>query len=179
MTDLEIFYKRRSIRKYLDTPIEDYLIENILSAAMAAPSAMNFQPWRFIVVKDTEKLKKIRQALFFGKINAPCAISVCGSIASIGKYGADKFWVQDCSAATENILLAVSALGLGGVWCGVHSIYKYEKEISSIMELPEGVKPLNIIFVGYPAETKSPRSQYDPQKIYRDTFGNRWIDIIK
>jgi len=97
---------------------------------------------------------------------------VCGDLRA-GKR-AEKFWIQDCSAATENLLLAATGLGLGAVWCGVTPIERYQKQIAEILLLPQGVVPLNVIFIGHPAEEKPPRTQYDPKNISHNAFGNPW-----
>jgi nitroreductase len=172
----EWIYQRRSIRKFTSEPIEDKQLEELLRAGMAAPTAMNLQPWLFVVVKDEIRLAKIRSTLAFGKMNALCAISVCGNLQK-SRNLVERFWVQDCSAATENILLAATSLGLGAVWCGVHPIHFYVPKIASILELPEGIIPLNVIFVGNPAETKPARTQYDARKVFLDRYGQPWEQL--
>jgi len=167
---LETIFARRSIRRYQDKPLEKEKIELLLQAAMAAPSAMNFKPWEFVVVTDPQRLKEIRNALTFGKHNAPAAISVCGNLSFYKNTKANRFWVQDCSAATENIMLAAVELGLGTVWLGVHPIHNYIKRISRILHFPEHVIPLNVIYVGYPAEEKPARTQYSPDRVHWETY---------
>jgi len=162
---LNFIYRRRSIRKFTEQPIEPEKITELLKAAMAAPTAMNTQPWQFVVVTEEELLKKIRNTLVFGKMKAPLAIVVCGNLGVFNKRVTNRFWVQDCSAATQKILLAAGALGLGGVWCGVHPIHTFERRISQILSLPEEVTPLNVLYIGYPAEEKPARTQYDPAKV--------------
>lgn len=174
MDALNFIYKRRSIRKFTDAPVEDALIEQLLRAAMAAPSAMNLNPWRFVVIRDPQRLERLRKALPFARMNAPTAISVCGDVRSLRRMVSENFWQQDCSAATENLLLAASALGLGAVWCGVTPIARLQKAVSAVLELPEGVLPLNLVFIGYPAEEKPARTQYDPALVFLDTYGNPW-----
>jgi len=167
---LETIYARRSIRQYQEKPVEKEKLEELLKAAMAAPSAMNIKPWEFVVVTQKETLDEIRASLTFGKHNAPAAIIVCGNTAFYKHPIAVEFWVQDCSAATENILLAAVGLGLGTVWLGVHPIHNYIKQISKILSLPENVKPLNVIYVGYPAEEKDRRTQYNPERVHWESY---------
>ena len=174
MNALECIYKRRSIRKFSGAPVEDALIEELLRAAMAAPSAMNLKPWRFVVVRDPERLERLRKVMPFGKMDAGTAISVCGDLRSGRRIVSENFWQQDCSAATENLLIAASALGLGAVWCGVTPLARLQKAVSAVLELPEGVLPLNLVLVGYPAEEKPARTQYDPALVSLDSFGTRW-----
>ena len=165
-----LFYARRSIRKYQEKTVEKEKIELLLKAAMAAPTAMNSKPWEFVVITEPENLEKIRSSLMFGKFNAPAAIVVCGNTSKFKRPMAEKFWVQDCSAATQNILLAAVELGLGTVWCGVHPVHVFTKRVSEILMLPPQIKPLNVIYVGYPAEEKPPRTQYDESRIHWETY---------
>ena len=158
--------------KFTDEPVSNAQIDLLLQAAMAAPTAMNLKPWHFVVVTEAEILRRINHTLIFGKMKAPCAISVCGDLRA-GKR-VEKFWIQDCSAATENLLLAATGLGLGAVWCGVTPIERYQKQIAEILLLPQGVIPLNVIFIGHPAEEKPPRTQYDPKNISHNAFGKPW-----
>lgn len=174
MNQLDLFFRRRSIRKYTDQPVSDEIIEDLLQAAMAAPTARNLQPWQFVVVREADVLAQLRAALPFGKINAPCAVCVCGGLPLIKRLVVERFWQQDCSAATENILLAATAMGLGSVWCGVYPLKKAENGVREVLALPKDVLPLNVIFLGYPAEEKLARTQYDPAKIFRDTHGTPW-----
>ncbi len=170
MMDVDTIYARRSIRKYQDKSVEKEKLETLLKAAMAAPSANNRKPWEFVVVTDPGVMAKIRSALMFGKYNAPAAIIVCGNTSLFKNPVSTQFWVQDCSAATENILLAAVTLGLGTVWLGVHPIHNFSKRISKVLGLPAHIKPLNVIYVGYPAEEKPPRTQFDPKRIHWDQF---------
>lgn len=166
----DTIYARRSIRKYEDKPVEKEKLELLLKAAMAAPSAMNIKPWEFVVVTNSETMDRIRSALMFGKFNAPAAIAVCGNTSVFKNPMAQKFWVQDCSAATENILLSAVGLGLGTVWLGVHPVFVYTKRISEILSLPKHVTPLSVIYVGYPADHKEARTQYDEKRVHWETY---------
>lgn len=172
-TSLNLIFQRRSIRKFLPNPVEHEKIEKLLEAAMAAPSAMNMQSWDFIVITAKEKKLQIRNALTFAKMDAPLIICVCGNSKRSRNLVFDRFWVQDCSAATENLLLAAVGLGLGAVWCGVHPINLYVKNIAKVLELPDHVIPLNVIFVGYPAEVKEPRTQFKPERVHWQSFGSK------
>jgi nitroreductase len=157
---------RRSIRKYTKEPITEEEIKNLIESAMAAPSASNLKPWHFIVVTERETLNKLAEAHQHAKMlnEATLCISVCGD------PDASRFWVQDCSAATENILLAVTALGLGAVWCGVHPRPERVSEISKILGIKAPIVPLNLIAIGHPAEEKEPRTQYDESRIHREKW---------
>jgi nitroreductase len=159
MDIIDIIFKRRSIRKYTPQPVDEDTLRRLLQAAMAAPSAVNGQPWEFIVVTDKEMLAEMYRSLPYGRYAAPAAIVVCANPAiASNKDAAERFWVQDCSAATENILIAAAGLGLGAVWCGVHPNPNREKAIANVFSIPAGVTPLNVILVGYPDEDKPPRT---------------------
>lgn len=174
MTDMiDMIFKRRSIRRFTDEPVSEAELTRLLEAGMAAPTAMNAQPWEFVVITENEVLQQLRDTIFFGKYNHPAAIAVCGSMRVTKFKSADRFWVQDCSAATENILLAATSMGLGTVWIGVYPIATYVKRVSKILNLPEGVTPLNLIYIGHPAETKEPKTQYDPRKVHWQVYQDR------
>lgn len=170
METMEAIYARRSIRKYQEKPVEPEKIELLLKAAMAAPSARNSKPWEFIVVTEPSTLDQVRGAMTFGKFNAPVAIIVCGNLSVVRRPLSGQFWVQDCTAATENILVAAVSLGLGTVWCGVHPIHVLTKRISKVLQLPDHVKPLNVIYVGYPDQEKPSRTQYDAGRVHWQTY---------
>jgi nitroreductase len=167
---IDIIMQRRSIRKFSDKPIEVEALVTLLKAGMAGPSAMNAQPWEFVVVTDHVTMDKLRSGLLFGKMNAPAAICVLGSKRMQRNKTGDRFWVQDCSAATENILLAATALGLGSVWVGIHPVVHFERVVMRVLNLPDGLTPLNLIYIGYPAETKEPRTQYDESRVHWGAF---------
>ncbi|MBN1766034.1 MAG: nitroreductase family protein, partial [Sedimentisphaerales bacterium] len=120
MDALEAIFKRRSIRRFTDQPISDEIVEQLLRAAMAAPSAHNEQPWHFVTINDRTILEKITEVHPYAQMlkEAPLAICVCGDKSLENDPGVD-YWVQDCSAATENILIAATALGLGSCWLGI------------------------------------------------------------
>ena len=160
----ELILARRSIRKYTNEPIIESQIKTMLEAAMAAPSASNRKPWHFIVVTDRQKLNDLATAHPYGKMlfEAPLCIVVCGD-----KTISSGSWVQDCSAATENLLLAVTALDLGAVWLGVYPREERVSFVRRILNIPNSVIPLNLISIGYPAESKDPRTQYDNSRVHK------------
>ena len=164
----EIF-ERRSIRKYSKLPIPDSDIENLLRAAMAAPSAGNQQPWEFILIKDKKILGDITKVHHYSQMlkEAQLAIVVC---ADLDKEKHGGYWVQDCSAATENILIEAQHLGIGSVWLGVYPREDRVKGIKELLNLPLRVIPLSIISLGYPAEKKEPSNRYDNLRIHI----NKW-----
>jgi len=163
---IENIMTRTSIRSYTDQPVEQEKIETMLKAAMAAPSAVNKQPWHFVVVTNREKLDSLaeggpRKGLTAG---APLAIVVCGDSNNFFE-SKPEFWVQDVSAATENLLLAAHALGLGAVWTGCYPDEIRINAISSKLGLPENLIPLTVVVIGYPAENPAPKDKWNESKI--------------
>jgi nitroreductase len=163
---------RTSIRAYDARPVEDAKIETILRAGMAAPTAVNLQPWKFVVIKDKQTLKAISENFRSMKMaeNAALAIVVCGDMELTLKEDAKDFWVQDVSAATENMLLAAHGLGLGAVWCGIYPVQERVKALSELLNLPENIIPLNVVPIGYPAETPEPKDKWKPENVHYETW---------
>ena len=162
---IQTIFARRSIREYTDQPITEADIKTLLEVAMAAPSASNRKPWHFVVVSKRQTLDRLAEDHPYGKMlfKAPLCIAVCGDTTI-----AEHYWVQDCSAATENLLLAATALGLGAVWLGV---YPGENRIAAVrqaLNIPEGFLPLGLISVGHPAEQKEPRTQYEQARVHHE-----------
>lgn len=164
---LQWIFARRSIRKFHANPIEDEKIDLILQAAMAAPSASNNKPWHFITVRDRQTLNRIADFHPYGKMcyEAALAIVVCAD-PSIS----ERCWVQDCSAATENILLAGTSLGLGTVWLGVHPRAERKEELKRLFGILGNIEILSIVALGYPAEKKAPRTQYDETRVHHEVW---------
>lgn len=162
----EALLKRRSIRKFKDEKISEELINELLIAAMSAPSACNKKPWEFFVITNEEKLQELKKASRFARYDAPLAIVVCGNLSKTLPLQLSTYWIQDCSAATQNILLRVTDLGLGAVWCGAHPQKNVEKKIKEILDLSDKLVPLNIIFIGYPNQEVEPRTQLEEKKIH-------------
>lgn len=162
----EVLLKRRSIRKFTNQKIDKEIIEELLIAAMSGPSACNRCPWEFYVITDKDKLLELKGASRFTKMDAPLAIVVCGNLSRALPVQLSSYWIQDCSAATENILLRATDLGLGTVWCGIHPQKRAEKRVSEILDLNSKWIPLNIIWIGYPAENPEERTQYDSKRVH-------------
>ena len=166
---MEEIFNRRSIRKYKDKDVSDNTIKKILKAGMAAPSAGDQQPWQFIVIDEDEIKKQITNIHPYADMlnQAPAGILVCGD-KSLEKHKG--YWVQDCSAATQNILLMIDSLGLAGVWLGVYPREKRVNGISKLFDLPENVIPFSLISMGYPAEAKKPNDRYLENRVHY----NKW-----
>jgi nitroreductase len=167
---LDLIFKRRSVRIFSKKSVEKETLTKLLQAAMAAPSASNSRPWEFIAITDPDTLEELRKSLKYGKYNAPAAIVVCANLDLAQNESALRFWAQDCSAATENILIAAAGMDLGTVWIGSYpkeDVMQIEREILGI---PDNVTPLSLVYVGYPAEEPQPRTQYDAQRVHWDKY---------
>jgi nitroreductase len=163
---LQIIFSRRSIRKYTDQPVSEADITSLLQAGMAAPSAANRKPWHLVVVTDKQTLGAIAAAPPYSRTlgDAALVIVVCGD-PSISDW-----WLQDCTLATENILIAVAALGLGAVFLGCYGKAEREQPIRQVLGIPEEIGLASVLSIGYPAEEKEARTQYDPARVHR----NKW-----
>ena len=170
---LQVIRAHTSIRAFDPTaPVSEEQIETILRAGACAPSAMNKQPWAFVVVRETSQLKALAEALPYSRVGngAQAAIVVCGRLDN-GLPGRGKeYWIQDCSAASQNILLAVKALGLGAVWTGVYPGEDRVAVVRKILNIPEDYMPLNVIPIGVPAENPPPKDKWTVNRVHRD----RW-----
>jgi nitroreductase len=163
MDAMEAILTRRSIRRYTAQAVSDELIKELLQAAMSAPSAGNQQDWQFVVVRNREVLDELAGVHPYAPLTgAPLAILVCGDLQRESHKG---FWVQDCAAATQNLLLAAHANGLGAVWCGCYPREERAAGLRKALSLPEHIVPLALVVIGYPAEKKGRQDRYDPAKV--------------
>jgi nitroreductase len=169
MEAMEAIISRRSIRKYTPDSVTEGEIHELLAAAMSAPSSSNGQPWHFVTITDRQTLDEIPKFHPYSNMikEAPLAVVVCGDLQLEKGKGV---WVQDCSAATENLLVAAHAMGLGAVWLGVHPIEERINGVRKLLGLPAHVVPLCIIVVGHPAEKKPPSNRFNPERVHR----NKW-----
>lgn len=171
---IDCIMTRASVRSYTDTQVPDSIIEKILRAGMAAPTAANQQPWQFVVVTEQYLKDSITSAFEYTKMVENCsfAVVVCGDMDNLfkGDIPEGGFWVEDCSAASENMLLAAHALGVGGVWCGIYPIKEREETLRHILNLPTTLTPLNVMAFGYPSQPVSPKDKWKPEKIHYNTF---------
>jgi nitroreductase len=171
---IENIMTRTSIRQYKDQPVEQEKIDIMLKAAMAAPTAVNLQPWHFIVI--TEK-KTIDMLAGRQPTNAPLLIAVCGDTDKTsmpdGKMKLPDFWVEDVSAATENLLLAAHALGLGAVWTGVYPAMERVAEVANVLNCPQNIVPVAVVRIGYPDESPEPKDKFKEENISYNKFGGK------
>ena len=167
MDALNAIFNRRSIRKYTNQHIDDDTVNLLIKAGMAAPTCVNSRDWHFVVIRSREHMEKIMQ---LKPINADMlreasvAIMVCGDM-SLAYSGNPDYWIQDCSAATQNILIAATSLGIGSVWLGVWPNEKRSQALREYFGLAQTLVPFSIISLGYPGEQKAPKNLFDTDKI--------------
>ncbi|MDD3643540.1 MAG: nitroreductase family protein [Candidatus Krumholzibacteria bacterium] len=163
----DIIFRRRSIRRFAPGQIPEEALRTLLGAGMSAPSSNDRQPWEFVLVTERAHLDRLAEAHPHGKMlfEAAAAIAVCGLPGISPDY-----WVQDCSAATENILVAAAALGLGSVWLGCHPRQERVAAVREILGIPASIGVLSLVALGRPAEAKEPRDRYDEARVHRETW---------
>ena len=158
---------RASVRVFKHDAVPDDAIEKLLKAGMAAPTALNAQPWHFIVIRDREQLKSLSAASeYTGRLaDAPLAIAVCGDMTKKAKSAEGIYWVHDACAATENILLAAHAMGLGAVWTGSYPVEARYQLAQKVLSLPDHLIPVSIVAVGYPAAAVDAKDKWNPSNV--------------
>ncbi len=171
MDALKTILERRSIRAYTDKQVSDEVIENLLRAGMYAPCAMNSKPWEFLVIRDKEKKAAISCLGTYWKMlkDAPIAILVMANLKDY-KGSTKEYFIQDCSAAAENILLAAKAQGLGGVWLGLYPKQDRMQGIRDICGIPEDIIPFSLLSIGYSAQTPEPHKSFYKEKVHYDKY---------
>lgn len=169
---LDAIATRASVRSYQDKPVDDATIEKLLRAGMAAPSARNLQPWHFIAVTDRAKLNALAEGNSHASMlaKAPLAIVVCGDM---DKAAGLEMWIQDCSAATENILLAAHALGLGAVWTANYPYPDRVEVTTKNLGLPQNIVPLCVIAIGYPNGSEQPKDKWKLENVSYNIYGGK------
>ena len=169
MDVFEAIYSRRSVRKFENKPVSEEDIKELLGAAMMAPSAGNQQPWQFIIVDDEEKMTAITKINEYAPMadKAPIGILVCGD-KSLEKYAG--YWVQDCSAAIQNLLLATQAKGLGAVWTGIYPMEDRVEGFQKLFNLPEQVIPLGYIVIGHPGHASKKLDRYNEERVRHNSW---------
>ena len=164
---IENIMTRTSIRQFTNQPIAKDTLDLLVKAGMAAPSAVNAQPWAFIIITDREVLDSLNAVKpWFNLKTATAAIVVCGDMNKAMEGPGREYWVQDCSAVSENILLAAHAYGLGAVWCGVYPNPEIVPSVCRVLDIPENIIPLNVITLGYPAENPEPKDKFKQENIH-------------
>lgn len=165
---LNNIHERKSVRSYTEKELIDEQLQTLVKAGMAAPTAANKQPWHFIIVTQRAVLDEFAANLPYAKMlkNAPAAIIVCGDTTKTLPDIEEEYWIQDCSAATQNILLAVEAMDLGAVWTGIHPMPERIALATKLLGLPDHIKPLNVIAIGYPKGNPKPKNKWNEKALH-------------
>jgi nitroreductase len=168
---LQILFNRRSVRRYLDKPVPDALIHDLLEAAMAAPSAVATDPWHFVVLRDPAVRSRLVDGLPNGSFlrTAPLGIAICGDLALAHDHS-ESLLLQDCSAAIENLLVAAAALGLGACWINVHPRPDRLQHVRTVLALPDSVMPIAILSIGWPESPPPPRTRFKSERLHTDSW---------
>lgn len=169
MDIMDAIFDRRSIRKFTDEPVADHEVETLLRAAMAAPSAGNQQPWQFVVLRGRQRLEQVAGMHPHVHMAAKAALGilVCGD-TRVEKYAG--YWVIDCAAAVQNLLLAAHGLGLGAVWTGIHPMQERVDAFAKFFGVPAGVIPHSFIPLGRPAEARPREDRFRPERVHQESF---------
>ena len=164
---LDLIYSRQRVRDFADAPVSDDQIEAMLKAAMAAPSVQDRRPWHFLVVRKRETLDKLAKVHKYAYMleKAPLAVVVCGD-----QKISEKYWVEDGCVATQNLLLAAKALGLGGVWISLYPKKKYQKAVQELLDIPEHVGVLCILALGTPTKEKQQGAKFDSERVHQEEW---------
>lgn len=166
---LNTIFERRSVRKYLEKPVEDDKLHTLLRAAMYAPSAHDRRPWHFVVVRDRAVIEQFMQVHPYSKMlaQAPVLIVVCGDTS---REAAPGYYLEDCGAATQNMLLAACELGLGACWLGITPVRERMEPVKQLLGLPEHIEPFCGVAVGYPDEARQVPERFEESRVHQ----NRW-----
>lgn len=173
-TTIDDIMTRTSVRSYSDKEIGEEQVDTLLRAAMAAPTAGNKQPWRFVVINDKAILGTISErfnTMTMAK-EASIAVVMCGDTTATFPGDGRDYWVQDVSAASENLLLAAHAMGLGAVWCGIYPIPERVEQFSTMLKLPSEIIPMACICVGYPDGQTVPKDKWKPDYIHYNVWNS-------
>jgi len=169
---LKTIFSRKSVRSYKDEPVAKEKLDMLVRAGMAAPTAVDKRPWEFIVITDRKVLNQLSDALPYARMarQASAGIVVAGDTRKQWGGQASPYWIMDCSAASENILLAAESMGLGAVWTAIYAEEGRAEAVRKVLGLPDHVVPLNLIPIGVPQGTEKPKDKYNPKQIH----WNKW-----
>lgn len=164
---LSVIHNRKSVRNYTEKPVSNEDLITIMKAGMAAPTGFDARPWQFIAITDRNTMLELRKELVYarGLDGSPAAIVVCGDMSKV-REEAPEFWITDASAATENMLLAIEGMGLGGVWCTLYPGKERMEHARKVLNLPDHIMPLSVIPLGYPTGVEKPKNKFDSNNIH-------------
>jgi nitroreductase len=164
---LDLMYSRQRVRDFTDAPVSDEQLEAMLKAAMAAPSVQDRRPWHFVVVRKRKTLDKLAQLHKYAYMleKAQLAVVICGD-----QKVSEKYWVEDGCVATQNLLLAAKALGLGGVWISIYPKKKHQNAVREMLGIPDHMGVLCILAVGTPAKREQVSTRFDPKRVHQEEW---------
>jgi nitroreductase len=164
---LDLMYSRQRVREFTDAPVSEEQVEAMLKAAMAAPSVQDRRPWHFVVVRNRNTLDKLARVHKYAYMlaQAQLAIVVCGD-----QKVSEKYWVEDGCVATQNLLLAAKALGLGGVWISIYPKKKHQNAVREMLDIPDRMGVLCILAMGIPAKRDQIRTKYDSERVHHEEW---------
>lgn len=164
---LDLMYSRQRVREFTDAPVSDEQVEAMLKAAMAAPSVQDRRPWHFVVVRKRKTLDKLARVHKYAYMlaQAQLAIVVCGD-----QKVSEKYWVEDGCVATQNLLLAARALGLGGVWISIYPKKKHQNAVREMLDIPDRMGVLCVLAMGTPAKREHIGTKYDLERVHHDEW---------
>lgn len=170
-------HERKSVRNFTAAEVSEEQLTTLVKAGMAAPTARNRQPWQFVVIRDKAVMKDLADKLPYAKMlaSAAAAITVCGDLEIAKAGNSEGMWMLDCSAATQNILLALESMGLGGVWTACYPYDDRMQTVAAALNLPEHIVPLCVIPIGYPTGVDKPKDKWKPERLH----WNKWQSDIK
>lgn len=165
---LKNIYERKSVRNFTSAEVSEEQLTTLVKAGMAAPTARNCQPWQFVVIRDKNVMKELADKLPYAKMlaSAAAAITVCGDLEIARAGNSEDMWMLDCSAATQNILLAIESMGLGGVWTACYPYDDRMQAVAAALNLPEHIVPLCVIPIGYPTGVDKPKDKWKPERLH-------------
>lgn len=168
---IDCILNRRSVRSFTSEPVGEEDLSRLLKAGLYAPSAVNKQPWAFVVVRDVQRKKDIASICpyWHAAEAAPLVIVVSADLRNHDEVS-DAFFVQDCSAASENILCAAAGMELGGVWLGTYGVPERVEAVQRLLSMPEGVVPVSVLAIGHPEKQPAPHSFFDETKIHYEAY---------
>lgn len=171
MEALKAILERRSYRVYQDKPVSDEIVENLLKAGMFAPSAMNSQPWEFLVIRDQQKKEQLSELSSNWSMlkHAPLGILVMANTSGYRAKTTD-FFVQDCAASTMCILLAAEAQGLGGVYLGLYPKQSEMQKVRDLLDIPAHIIPFSLVSIGYPDKPLYPHRTFRKHMVHHDEY---------
>ncbi|MDO4487028.1 MAG: nitroreductase family protein [Bacillota bacterium] len=172
---MEAIFKRRSIRKYTDDKLSDGQIKDIIRAGMAAPSCKASCEWVFIVLRDQDDFEKIMENHGYAQAlkTASAAVLVCADLEKELEPG-EGWWIQDCSAAVENMLIEATDMGIGSLWLGIHPRENRIRFMKELCALPENIEPLALVALGMPQREKAPVDRYLDEQVFDGRYGVKW-----